>query len=272
MNNFSILANSNSNNTIVVKTSIDKIILSNDFKLKLEDAADRCNKLIIQLYLFLRCWLLDYYEKNIELPKITTDVIKMAFKVLSKSSKLAGPKIKNDNAEIYNTLLEFYNKVYSELGYKNEDKIDSIHLSQILAYLQVDIVTNIENNVKVNFISYIKCYVNGMFQYKFDEIYNKYESKERTKYKKTLRKELSVVKNDLINNTLLSNEKYHEWIKNERINILPNDYKISYYYDIHKNPQKYLKYMIYMNIQLEKINRKQFQFFPLRKECTIKYI
>ena len=51
MNNFSILANSNSNNTIVVKTSIDKIILSDDFKLKLEDAAERCNKLVIQLFL-----------------------------------------------------------------------------------------------------------------------------------------------------------------------------------------------------------------------------
>ena len=271
MNN-SVLSNSNNCDTIVIKTSIDKIILSNDFKQKLEDASDRCNKLVIQLYLFLRCWLLDYYEKNIELPKINTDIVKMAFKVLSKSSKSTGPKIKNDNAAIYDTLLEFYNKVYSELGYKNEDKIDSIHLSQILAYLQVDIVTNIENNVKVNFISYIKCYVNGMFQYRFDEIYDKYEGKERTKNKKTLRKELGVVKNDLINNTLLSDEKYHDWIKNKRKNILPTNYQTSYYYDMHKNPQKYLKYMIYMNIQLGKNNRKQFQFFPLRKECTIKYI
>jgi len=104
------------------------------------------------------------------------------------------------------------------------------------------------------------------------DIVNKLPIKERSNMKYQLRKELSKVKLDLINNTLLSDEKYHNWISTNKQLILPEKYEVSYYYDLHKNPQKYLKYIIKMNLELEKLKKKQFQVIPLRTEKVIKNI
>ena len=79
-------------------------------------------------------------------------------------------------------------------------------------------------------------------------------------------------KKDLLNNTLESNEKYHNWINLHKDKILPKlDKNTEYQSDINNDPQKYIKYMIYMNIELEKIGTKQFQFFPLITEIVPKY-
>ena len=77
---------------------------------------------------------------------------------------------------------------------------------------------------------------------------------------------------DLLNNTLKSNDKYHEWI-NKHINyIFPKNYKKSYEFDVQNEPQKYIKSMIYMCLEIEKENTKSFQFFPLRTDIVIKFI
>ena len=46
----------------------------------------------------------------------------------------------------------------------------------------------------------------------------------------------------------------------------------SYEFDIMNNPQKYIKSMIYMCLQIEELGTKSFQFFPLRTDTTVKYI
>ena len=53
------------------------------------------------------------------------------------------------------------------------------------------------------------------------------------------------IKQDLLNNTLLSNQKYHNWINLHKNYIFPNEYTDSYEFDIKNNPQKYIKNMIY---------------------------
>ena len=37
------------------------------------------------------------------------------------------------------------------------------------------------------------------------------------------------------------------------VKIVPKDFEVSYYYDVKATPQNNLKYMIFMNIELEKI-------------------
>lgn len=90
--------------------------------------------------------------------------------------------------------------------------------------------------------------------------------------RKQIRRELFEVKNDLINNTLNSDQKYHQWINEKRRELLPENYNRSYYYDINGSPQKYLKYMFNINKELEKLEGKQIQFFPLRTNIYPKYI
>jgi len=94
--------------------------------------------------------------------------------------------------------------------------------------------------------------------------------KENLKIK--LNKDLYEIKLDLINNTLLSNKKYHTWINLHKDNIFPYLFTDSYGFDIKNNPYKYMKGMIYMCLELEKIGTKTFQFFPLRTNIVPKYI
>ena len=58
---------------------------------------------------------------------------------------------------------------------------------------------------------------------------------------------VDLIKQDLLNNTLISNPKYHNWINTHRNNIFYKDFVNSYEFDVENNPQKYLKSMIYMH-------------------------
>src|SRR3990170_5744349 len=279
--NSKILFKNTYNNIKVVKTTIRNIIKkdNDDILIVLTDAATRTNKIIIHTYQFLKCWILDKYEKTNDIPTIDSDLIAMIFKVLAseivkkdngKTKNRNGPKLEGANLVIFQEFNKFYEDVYSKLGYA--EKINVTGLSQIFAYLKIDILKNITNNIKMHFFDYLRCYVNGVFKDEHSDIVNKLPIKERSNMKYQLRKELSKVKLDLISNTLLSDEKYHNWINTNKQLILPQHYDVSYFYDLHKNPQKYLKYMIKMNLELEKLKKKQFQVIPLRTEKVIKNI
>jgi hypothetical protein len=218
------------------------------------DCVVRANKITIKTYQLLRLWVLDKYHNDAELPTITEDTIKMAQKSIIKAS--SGPKSKGNNLKL---LTEFSDLHKFELE-------DGVHLSQVLGYIATGILTAIENNIKMHFFTYIKRYVNSYFKNKYqEEIKNK-------EFKKQLFKELNILNNDIINNTKECDEKYHQWLEENRYNIIPKEYEESYYYDIYVTPQKYLKHMVWMNIQLEEIEVKQFQFMPLRTDIIPKAI
>ena len=69
-----------------------------------------------------------------------------------------------------------------------------------------------------------------------------------------------------------ANVKFHNWINEYRFKIVPEEFEINYYYDVKATPQKYLKYMIFMNIELEKIEGKMYQFFPLQSSIIPNHI
>ena len=252
-----------------LKCPIKTIIKKEKHLSSIMDAVIRTHKLTIHVYQLLRLWLLDKYDAN-NLPTITTDTIKMAYKVLSLDS--AGPKPKGTNLNVLNELQELYDNEYKNLDCLQ--KIDASNLSQIIGYSCVDIMKNIENNIKKHYIKYINRFVNSSFKKEHTEILNQYNGKEQCAKRKELRQELYDVKKDLQENTLDSNEKYHNWIKKHRSNITPstiND-KHTLQNDIECHPQKYLKNMIYMCLELEDIETKLFQFFPLRTDIIPKFI
>jgi hypothetical protein len=251
-----------------VKCSLQSIIKNQLDKGKLFDAMMRTHKIIIHTYQFLRLWILNKYHKKLEIPIITEELIKMAFKSLIKESQ--GPKPKGTNLEIYDEFVKFYNSKYKKLNY--ETKIDGKNLSQILSYMATDMLTNIENNIKMNFIQYVRRFVNSSFKKDHNDILENCQKGTKTKLRKELNKDLYEIKEDLINNTLLSNNKYHQWINQHINHIFPTDYTDSYNFDIKNNPQKYIKYMIYMCLQIEEFGTKSFQFFPLRNNLIPKYI
>ncbi len=254
-----------------VKCSLNEIFKDKKYYDTLFDATNRTHQLVIHTYQFLRLWILDKHRKNKDIPNITKDTIYMAFKALIKES--SGPKPKGSNLELLNEFNKFYENKYKKLGY--DDKIDGVNLSQILNYMKVDIITNIENNIKMNFISYLKRFVNASYKSIRKIIYDSTEEYPK-QLKKELRndidKDIFDIKQDLINNTLKSRNIHHKWINENRNKILPTIYDNSYEFDIKNNPQKYLKYMIHMCQIMEEKEMKMFQFFPLRTDITPKFI
>ena len=244
-----------------IKLPIQKIIKSDlpiDVLVRMNDAVSRTNTITTNSYFLLRLWVLQKYHNNQEIPIITEDTIRMSMKSLVKAS--AGPKPKGNNLALLQEFQNIGNSIFTLQDGKN--------LSAILDYYATTMITAIENNIKMHFIDYIKRFVNSYFK----NIYqNELQNKE---FKKQFYKELQQVKNDIINDAeiLTCDEKYHNWLNDNRYKIVPENYDTSYFYDIKVNPQKYLKHMIFMNLQLEEMNTKKFQFFPLQTHLIPRHI
>ena len=230
-----------------IKMPLHKLLINNDHSLIINEAVFRTHKIIIKAYQLVRLWILCKYNQGDIIPKINKDTFCTAFRVIKKNSI-------GKESELYKQ----FNNLYSF------EKEDASQLTQVLTqYSSVEMVTAYENNIKLHFFDYLRRYVNSYWKTMFEkEIVNK------TLKLKTLYRELYIVKKDLLEGTLLCNEKYHNWLKENRFNIVPMQFKESYHYDIKVDPQKYIKNMIWMNIQLEKMEGKMFQFFPLRNKIV----
>ena len=262
---------------ITVKCVLDKIIIDNkpdnqfkkdDIKTILNDTCFRTNQIVIHTYQFLRLWILYKYHNKFDIPIITEEIIRMVMNTLSVKDN-RGNKPTDENLKLLEELNKFYEEHYKNLNYGN--KVNSSYLSQILNSLATDILTNIENNIKLHFFKYVNRFVNSSFKKINNELVKKAKEGTKTELRKQLNKEIYEVKQDLLNNTLKSNEKYHKWINIHKNNIFYKDFVNSYEFDIQNNPQRYLKSMIYMCLELEKLETKSFQFFPLRTDITQKY-
>jgi len=189
----------------------------------------------------LRLWTLHKYHSHQEIPLITEDTISMCMKSVMKPS--SGGKPKGNNALL---LQEFQQLNSFELE-------DGSNLSAILNYYATTMLTSIENNIKMRFFDYIKRFVNSYFKHLYQEqIAKPGEPVANKEFKKQLYKEIHLVKNDILHNTLTCDAKYHSWLKENRFNIVPETFEVSYYYDIKVTPYKYLKHMIFMCSELEK--------------------
>ena len=239
---------------VCLKLPIQNIIHNEDILNVLENAVLRTNSITTKTYFLLRLWVLTKYHNNQEIPEITTDTISMCMKSVVKPS--SGQKPKGNNA----LLLEEFQKLNTfELE-------DGSNLCSILDYYATTMITAIENNIKMRYFDYIKRFVNCYFKHL------QQEQMDNKEFKKQLYKEINLVKNDIINNTLTSDEKYHNWLNEYRYKIVPETFETSYYYDIKITPYKYLKHMIFMCLELEKIKSKSFQFFPIQSNTIPRHI
>ena len=145
---------------VTVKCPLNLIIKKQEYKANLIDACFRTNQIVIHSYQFLRLWILDKYHNKLEIPVITENTIKMTFKALTLSSQ--GPKPKDSNGLLLDEFEKFYDDTYKKLGLEN--KIVGSYLSQILNSMATDMLTNIENNVKMHFFKYVNRFVNSSYK------------------------------------------------------------------------------------------------------------
>jgi hypothetical protein len=218
----------------------------------------------------------------------------MAFKSLSKKSN--GPHPKGEQLIIYDKLNTFFKTEFIKLISNdtniidiNEYKFDSTNLSYIFNLFAKEMEISYKNNIILNFFKRVNQYVNQIFIEKnvtrlTKNNYQLLTKNEKSEYSckiideneriKAVKKEINLVKNDLFDDTLLSDKKYHKWIKENKNIIFPvlETGKLDYESDIKINHHKYLIQMLKMNSILEQNNKKLLSPISLRSEVTDKYV
>jgi hypothetical protein len=145
------------------KINLDTILENKNFdKFFIEKYISNAHEVSFHISHFIRDYFLFLYEKNKNIPIIDIKFFKLCYIVLTKRCK-GGNAPKGENKNIIESLEKFYNDYYSKLGYKLEDKIDSLHLSQMMDYIATEYETSVENNIILNFTNYVKRYVNSSY-------------------------------------------------------------------------------------------------------------
>jgi hypothetical protein len=257
-----------------VKIPLKHVLKNPDINLsKITDAVIKCNKIVINTLMFMKLYLLDYFEKNNKLPEIDKVFVNSCMKILCNENASGRPP-KKEIKELKDKLTAFYNSDYKPL-IKDAD-LDYTHLNTVLDYLTIGIITMYENNIKLHYVEYIERYVNIFWKKKETIIKIKEENKEEVKQKELVNefcRQLRKIKTDILEITTeyKSDIKYHNWIKDIKKTITPNKEKYqkdNLYYDLQCNPQDYLPCMIRMMKEIEKDKVMIYNVFPMRNDIV----
>jgi hypothetical protein len=262
-----------------IKVPLKHIIKNPDINIpKITEAVIKCNKIVINALMFMKLYLLDYYEKNNKLPIIDHVFVNSCMKILCNKHPSGRPP-KPEVKQMKDTLTLFYNSDYKPLI--NDVDLDYTHLNTVLDYLTTSIITMYENNIKQHYIEYVERYVNIIWKKKATLIKIKDENKDEEKRKELISvfcNELRKIKNDILDissKKYKSDTKYHQWIKDAKKIIIPNKQKYTkdnLYYDLHCNPQDYLNCMIKMMKEVEEENVMIYNMFPMRNDLISHHI
>ena len=261
-----------------IKIPLKHILKNSDINLpKITNAVIKCNKIVINTLMFMKLYLLDYFEKNNKLPEIDKVFVNSCMKILCNESASGRPP-KKEIKELKDKLITFYNSDYKPL-IKDTD-LDYTHLNTVLDYLTIGIITMYENNIKLHYVEYIERYVNIVWKKKETIVKIKEENKEEDKQKELVNefcRQLRKIKTDILEITseYKSDVKYHNWIKEIKKIITPNKQKYqkdNLYYDLQCNPQDYLPCMIRMMKEVEKDKVMIYNVFPMRNDIIMKSI
>ena len=261
-----------------VKIHLKHVLKNPDINLpKITDSVIKCNKIVINTLMFMKLYLLDYFEKNNKLPKIDKIFVNSCMKILCNESASGRPP-KKEIKELKDKLTTFYNSDYKTLI--KDTNLDYTHLNTVLDYLTIGIITMYENNIKLHYVEYIERYVNIIWKKKDTITKIKEENKDEEKQKELVNefcRQLRKIKTDILEITTeyKSDEKYHNWIKEIKKTITPNKEKYqkdNLYYDLQCNPQDYLPCMIRMMKEVEKDKVMIYNVFPMRNDIIMKSI
>jgi len=134
----------------VIKTNIKKITFPS-IQNRICDIVDRTNRIMINTYQFIKLYVLDQYELFNRIPVLDDNFILCCFSTVGFcSDPRRKPTVTKNLREELNL---FYESKFRNI---HKDKIDIRNMSQILRYQTTDILTNIGNNITLNFDKYLK--------------------------------------------------------------------------------------------------------------------
>ena len=238
----------------------------------IENAVIDINDITILGYQFIKLYFINKFNRNEELPKLNKQFVLDVLKTVSSTKNNSGKqkkKIKNENSK--NNIKKFYNDVFSKL---TDNKLSYTNKSHILEQQALQMITCIKTNISTHFLEHLFRYINCIFKKPIIiEIKKEKDKNKRKELYKVLNKEIRDLKTDLFNNKIEESDiKYHKWIKENKQFLYPSNIDKNIAYDVKVNPEKYIKYSLYINSKIEELKYKPYQVFPQRNNIVSKHI
>ena len=256
------------NKHISIKVKLEKLLWKKMNYDNLYDAITRTNILIDNLSLFIRSYILYVIEYNknneekISEPIVDIDFIRIAFSIISNDDSPKKGRPFNENKTYLLNQLKTYFAIFKEKT--NMEITNANKLSYILGQTYEQIYISIINNIIYHFDKHVWKFIKASNLSEYGSIKIANDSNKLTEFYS----EMAKIKNDLFNNSLTSNIKYHDWINSIRQFIIPYTYiETKFETDVNKNTFSYLKCMQYINNYIQSKDLKSYQIFPLKTSC-----
>ena len=266
----------NNNNVFrIIKCPLKSVLKNYDIiQPIIESAVLDINKFVIIGYQFIRLYLLDKFNKNLEFPTIDKQFILDVLKTIGKSDTNRGKqktdtKIKNKDTK--NDIKKFYETIFSKII---KDKLSYTNKTHILEQTAKEMITCLETNISTHFIKHLFKYINCNFKDpKTIIIKQERDTEKRKEMYKELNEEIRNLKSDLINNKIKDSKvEYHQWIKDNSKLLYPLKISKTVCYDVKIHPEKYIKYSFYINKKIEELGKRPYQIIPQRNNIVPKNI
>jgi len=254
-----------------LKFQLKKIITDKNIIQDIEEYVKLTDKIVSRTYEFIKSYVLNAYENKEIIPDVTdVDFISMAVRAITINDP-RGNNVNENNAIILKKMETFYESKFRPIW---GDKYEVRGMSQILSFCKIQMSTAYSNNIKMNYIKYLKGYIFAIFDEQYKSEYVKLDKNKKKEFKKQLRKQIDICINDVLSGYVNgSHEKmkckdnFKKWIIDNIRKIVPENTDFSkkgIEGDLEKNARKYFEKMIFMTIELEKMKRKTCSCFPLR--------
>ena len=259
-----------------VKSPLSKLVRDPNLLSLIDDIVVRVNKIVINTYQFLKLYLLHLHCSNQVFPIIDDNFILLCMSVLTIKNN-CGRHLTDANDAIKKDLQTFYTSHYYPL---NPEKIDARLIRRILAYEATDMVKNITNNIKANYINRLQQFVNSEFKTK--ERIKKIKDSNLSDSEKRIKTNLYYthvrkIKQDLlapVGTSYISASECHAWLNHYKPQLVPNKQfeENLIYYDLKAQPLDYLQAMFNLDFLFEQSGIKLFHALPLRSSIKPCYI
>jgi transposase len=250
---------------------------------RIQDAVQRVNHIVFHTTHFMELYLLHLFHNKQPKLDITLDFIGLCMRTVAHMPSRSGKRPSQKTLDTLKVLKTFYIEHYEPLLGLNPQKVDLLHIGDILQYEEIDILKNIKNNIWMHFTDYCKEWVNKEFELKLKlaEIDTQQLTEEQKKLtKRNLSIQMRLVKEDLLNpngTAYTSDPKYHQWLNENKSRVITKTIfneepdKNHIHYDIKANTLDYLFSFFYVVEKLRNWSRN-IQCIPIRSSLGPKYI
>lgn len=239
-----------------IKTTLKSVLKDFQIQPQIENLIHEINDLIIHVYQFIRLYLLNLYDRELEFPEINEQFIISCIKTLGTRDNRGA---KSKDIKLLEILDNFYTTEYQPL--LNHQKTNLRNKTFLLPYIATQVYTSLTVNIQEHFVQHILRFINKTTTDITQDKEVLYQFKKQF---------LSLEDTDT---------QFNDWIDKYEDNILPDNIEKSVNYDVKVRPFEYLKGLLYMNSVLENTvvhendtQPKLFQPLPLRSNIIPKHI